>query len=298
MPRTSKASSKTASIESPPEIRAKALLVHERLCAEYGCPIAYFHELDPLSELVSSMLSHRTKNSDSGRAFKQLRRRYATWAEVRDAPTADVEDAIAPVTWPEQKAPRIQAILREITARRGGLDEHTLDFLGALPVREARDWLESLGGVGPKTSAAVLLFSRLRRPALPVDSHHHRVAQRLGLIGPAVAVGPSHAILEAQLPPDWDAQQVYDNHEALMLHGQRCCFHADPACARCVVLDVCPTGQARLARAAAADAERSLPEPATVTRRDRHVASTSASRPAARPLARAREDRSEPRRHA
>jgi hypothetical protein len=142
MPRTSKTPTKGTSIESTPEIRAKALVVHERLCREYGCPIAYFHELDPLSELVSSLLSHRTKNSDSGRAFKQLRRRFPTWDAVRDAPTADVEDAIAPVTWPEQKAPRIQAILREISARQGTLDEHTLDFLAERPVREARDWLE------------------------------------------------------------------------------------------------------------------------------------------------------------
>ena len=230
----------------PDELRARALLVHERLCAAYGCPIAFFHELDPLSELVSSLLSHRTKNRDSGRAFRQLRARFASWAAVRDAPVGDVQDAIAPVTWPEQKAPRIQAILRAIGERTGALDDASLDFLGAVPVREARDWLESLPGVGPKTSAAVLLFSRLRRPALPVDSHHHRVAQRLGLLPPSVDVGPAHALLEAQLPADWDAQRVYDNHEALMLHGQRCCFWRDPACPRCPVLDLCPSGQARL----------------------------------------------------
>ena len=201
-----------------PELPDKALLVHERLCGEYGCPIPFFHDLDPLSELVSSLLSHRTRNADSGRAFKQLRARFADWAAVRDAPTAEVEEAIAPCTWPEQKAPRIQQVLRAITERRGG--ELSLDFLADLPVVEARAWLETLPGVGPKTSAAVLLFSRLRRPALPVDSHHHRVAARLGLIPRECRVGPSHALLEAQLPPDWSAQQVYDNHEALMLHGQ------------------------------------------------------------------------------
>jgi endonuclease-3 len=227
------------------ELRAKALLVHERLCREYGCPIPYFHDLDPLSELVSSLLSHRTKNSDSSRAFRQLRGRFPTWAEVRDAPTSEVEEAIAPATWPEQKAPRLQQVLRDVTARRGG--ELTLDFLAELPVREARDWLESITGVGPKTSAAVLLFSRLRMPALPVDSHHHRVAQRLALIPPNVAVGPAHRLLEAQLPAGWSAQQVYDNHEALMLHGQRCCYYVSPECGRCPVLDVCPEGQKRLA---------------------------------------------------
>ncbi len=243
----------------PDALRAKVLEVHRRLCAEYGCPIGYFHDLDPLSELVSSLLSHRTKNSDSGRAFKQLRRAFPTWPEVRDAPTADVQAAIKPATWPELKAPRIQDTLREVTGRLAGtpgevLGDDALDFLGALPVREARDWLESITGVGPKTSAAVLSFSRLRLPALPVDSHHHRVAVRLGLIPEHVDVGPAHAWLEAQLPEDWTAQQVYDNHEVLMLHGQRVCFWRDPACTRCVVLGLCPTGQARLEPAAGAAA--------------------------------------------
>ena len=230
-------------MDKPDALREFALRIHERLCAAYGCPIPYFHHLDPLSELVSSMLSHRTTNRSSGQAFRALRRRFATWEAVRDAPVEQVQEAIAPCTWPEQKAPRIQQVLRDVTARRGEL---SLEFLAQMPVPEARAWLESLTGVGPKTSAAVLLFSRLRMPALPVDSHHHRVAARLGLLPPGVPVGPAHRILEALLPPEWDAQQVYDHHEALMLHGQKCCFFRSPACARCPVLDLCPTGQARL----------------------------------------------------
>jgi len=222
------------------DLSKKALEIHHRLCRAYGCPIAYFHTLDPLSELVSSLLSHRTRNADSGAAFKALRERFPDWAGVAAAPTAAVEAAIARVTWPEQKAPRIQAILRAIQAERGAL---SLDFLAELSVDDARAWLERLPGVGPKTSAAVLSFSTLRRPALPVDSHHHRVAARTGLIPSGLAVGPSHRVLSAQLPPDWDAQQVYDNHEVLMLHGQRCCFFRSPACARCPLLDLCPTGQ-------------------------------------------------------
>ena len=215
--------------------------IHRRLCRVYNCPIAYFHSLDPLSELVSSLLSHRTRNQESGKAFKQLRAQLPTWEAVRDAATPEVEKAIAPCTWPEQKAPRIQKVLQQITFDRGTL---AIDFLAELPVAAARQWLEALPGVGPKTSAAVLAFSTLRRRALPVDSHHHRVAVRTGLIPATVTVGPYHSILEAQLPADWDAQNVYDNHEIFMLHGQHCCHYHAPKCNSCVLLDLCPHGQA------------------------------------------------------
>ncbi|MBF9196583.1 endonuclease III domain-containing protein [Microvirga terrestris] len=225
------------------DLKAKALVIHERLCTVYGCPIPYFHTLDPVSELISSLLSHRTRNADSGRAFKALRARYADWPAMMNAPTEEVEATIEGVTWPEQKAPRLQAVLHAIEERHGSL---SLDFLKNMPVEEARAWLESIPGVGPKTSAAVLSFSVLRKAALPVDSHHHRVAQRTALIPQSTAVGPSHAVLASLLPEDWDAQRVYDNHEVMMLHGQRCCFYKNPACHRCAILDLCPTGQGRV----------------------------------------------------
>ena len=219
-------------------LEAKALRVHAILCEAYGCPVPFFSDKDPLSELVSALLSHRTKNADSARAYRQLRERFPTWEAVRDAPTEAVEAAVAPCTWPEQKAPRIQAVLAAITAAPE-TDGLSLDGLAEWPADEARRWLQAFKGVGPKTSAAVLLFSRLRIPALPVDSHHHRVAQRLGLIPMSMAVGPSHDALAALLPDGWDAQQVYDHHEALMLHGQKCCFYRRPACERCPVYALC-----------------------------------------------------------
>ena len=228
----------------PTTLRERVLVVHQRLCAKYGAPFSYFSTKDPLSELVSALLSHRTRNRDSGQAYRQLREQFPDWRQVRDAPVADVEAAIAPCTWPEQKAPRLQAILREIGQRTQ--DTYDLEFLKELPVTEARAWLESLPGVGPKTSAATLLFSRLRIPALPVDSHHHRVAQRLGWIPANMGPGPAHAVLSALLPDDWDAQTVYDHHEALMYHGQKCCYFYQPDCRRCPVLQYCPAGQQRL----------------------------------------------------
>ena len=228
-----------------PALQQKAIAIHDRLCVTYGCPIPYFHSLDPLSELVSSLLSHRTKNSASGQAFKQLRSQFPTWEAVRDAPTAAVEQAIAPCTWPEQKAPRLQQVLRLVGDRTEG--NWSLDFLQDLTVEAARSWLEELPGVGPKTSAAVLCFSQLRMRALPVDSHHHRVAQRVGLIADKVTVGPAHVELAALLPDDWTAQQVYDHHEVMMLHGQKCCYYRQPTCDRCSIQSFCDYRRSQVA---------------------------------------------------
>lgn len=212
-----------------------------RLAEVYGSGIKYFHDLEPLSELVSSLLSHRTKNSQSAKAYANLMETFGSWEAVRDAPLDAVEAAIQPCTWPEQKAPRIQQVLRDITAQKGSL---SLDFLGELAPAEARDWLETFPGVGPKTSAAVLSFSTLRGRALPVDSHHFRVAVRLGIIFEKIGEGKANRVLEKLLPEDFSAQDVYDNHQLMMKHGQNICHHHRPECARCVLLDICPTGKA------------------------------------------------------
>lgn len=224
--------------ETRSALKAKTLLVHDRLCETYGCPIPYFSTKDPLSELVSALLSHRTKNADSKRAYDTLRERFPTWEAVRDADVLEVQAAISSCTWPEQKAPRLKSVLEAITSapETKGL---SLEELAGWPSSRAQAWLQQFKGVGPKTSAAVLLFSRLRVPALPVDSHHHRVAQRLGLIQESMAVGPSHDLLAALIPAEWGAQAVYDHHEVLMLHGQNCCFWRNPACGRCSVYDLC-----------------------------------------------------------
>lgn len=223
--------------------KAFVLEVHRRLAVVYGSGIKYFHDLDPLSELVSSLLSHRTKNSNSGNAFRNLVETFGSWEAVRDAQTEAVQEAISPCTWPEQKAPRLQQVLRLITDRCGPL---SLDFLANMHVSEARQWLEELPGVGPKTSAAVLSFSSLRAKALPVDSHHFRVAVRLGIIDARIGEAKANRLLESLLPADFTAQDVYDNHQLMMKHGQKVCFHYHPNCKACVLLELCPTGKKNL----------------------------------------------------
>ncbi len=112
-----------------------------------------------------------------------------------------------------------------------------------MSVAEARQRLEELPGVGPKTSAAVMSFSTLRAKALPVDSHHFRVAVRLGIIDKKMGEAKANRVLESVLPEEFTAQDVYDNHQLMMKHGQNVCFHYHPNCKGCVLLDLCPAGQ-------------------------------------------------------
>ncbi|MCP9235486.1 endonuclease III [Lewinella sp. JB7] len=216
----------------------RTLLIDEILCREYGAPFVPFSFRDPVSELVGSLLSHRTKNAVTRAAYTKLRESLPTWEAVIDAPTDTVEEAIAAVTYPEVKAPRIQAALEEVRKRRDG--ELSLDFLADMSVRDARDWLEKIPGVGAKTSAAVLSFSRLRMPALVVDTHHQRVAQRLEVVPPKASLDKCATILQQYVPADWDGQRVYDSHQGFMRHGQRVCHWRSPDCHRCVIREYCP----------------------------------------------------------
>lgn len=223
-----------------PNVKDFVLEVHYRLYAVYGSQIRYFHEYDPLSELVSTLLSHRTKNRDSAQAFTNLQEVFGSWQNVRDADIDSVKAALQPCTWPEQKAPRLQQVLRLITEQRGSLN---LDFLEGMNVADARKWLEALPGVGPKSSAAVMSFSNLRGKALPVDSHHFRVAVRLGIINAKIGEGKANRVLEDMLPESFTAKEMFDHHQVMMRHGQKVCFYLRPDCGSCVLLDSCPAGQ-------------------------------------------------------
>jgi endonuclease III len=212
-------------------LSAKAIEVTRRLTELYG--EVPFSNKDPMSMLVDIILSHRTRDEQTAAAYDNLLQRFGSWEAVRDAPTQEVQDAIANVNWPEVKAPRLQAIMRQITAERGNLN---LDFLRDLPVEEGAAWLNRFEGVGPKTAACVLLFS-CQKPLLPVDVHVHRVSGRLGLIGKKVSADNAHALLQALLPQD--ARSIYNFHKALLRHGQRICVFERPHCNKCALTDLC-----------------------------------------------------------
>ncbi|MGB2695265.1 MAG: endonuclease III [Dehalococcoidia bacterium] len=187
---------------------------------------------DPIAELVLTLLSQATSDTNSGRAFIRLLNDFPDWGSLLDADVKAIERAIEPGGLAPTKAPRLQALLREVWSRRGSFD---LTFLRDMPLDEARAWLRSLPGVGPKTAACVLLFS-LGVPALPVDTHVHRVAKRLGLVPEKTSAEKAHDLLEAMLTPG----QVYPFHIQLIKHGRRTCSAQRPKCPECPLRNGCP----------------------------------------------------------
>jgi endonuclease-3 len=212
-----------------------AIQVHKKLLKFYGEP-TWRNPLPPVDELVSTILSQNTNDTNRDRAFVSLRARFPNWESVRDADTGSVIDAIRSAGLANQKGPRIQHVLREIMAERGSLD---LSFLKGLPLEEARAWLMKFKGVGPKTAAIVLLFS-LGRPAFPVDTHIYRVTGRLGLRPDRITVEEAHPYLEALFPPEAYSAA----HINIIRLGREICAARKPDCPACPLREICRYGQA------------------------------------------------------
>ena len=200
--------------------------------AEYG-PFPAEPRLPPADELVFTVLSQHTSDTNSSRAFARLMERFGSLEAVTGAAVSDIEEAIAPGGLAKVKAPRIKEVLGKIMELNGSLD---LSFLREMPLDEAKAWLRQLPGIGPKSAGIILSFS-LGMPAMAIDTHIYRVCQRLGAIAPKVSVDKAHDIMEDKVAPE----QVFNFHVSFINHGRRVCKAQRPLCADCVVGEMCPS---------------------------------------------------------
>jgi endonuclease III len=210
--------------------------IRDRLRREYGRPLLHPHHA-PIDELILTVLSQNTNDRNRDVAWARLRDRFPAWDAVRDAPVAEIEEAIRPGGLAPTKAVRIKRILEAI-----GDDD--LRWLEDAPLAEARDYLCDLPGVGRKTAACVLLFS-FGRPEVPVDTHVYRVASRLGLLRPRASFDEAHDEMLRLVDPD----DAYEVHVLLIRHGRRTCIARAPRCPECPLRRMCPEGRRRLGRA-------------------------------------------------
>jgi endonuclease III len=213
-----------------PQFKELAQAVYKRLEAVYGLP-DWRDPFPPLDELVSTILSQNTNDRNRDMAYNNLRARFSTWEEVRDADEQAVIEAIRPAGLANQKGPRIQAVLKQITEERGSLD---LSFLHELSGPEAFAWLSRFKGVGPKTASIVLQFS-LGKPAFPVDTHVYRVSGRIGLRPERMTVEQAHDHLAQLFTPD----QYGPGHLNLIRLGRETCHARNPQHEKCPLKDLC-----------------------------------------------------------
>ena len=210
--------------------RLKAKKVCDILIRYYGGAVSA-RKLPPLDELVMTILSQHTNDVNMFRAYESLKERFSTWEEVMEAPLEEVALFIKSSGMYNLKAKRIQATLREINERVGKLD---LSLLETMELEEAKKWLTSLHGVGPKTAAIVLLFS-FERPVLPVDTHVWRVTKRLGFIGEKVSREKAHVLLEQIMPRNC----IPSLNNNLVRHGREVCKAQNPQCDDCFLCGHC-----------------------------------------------------------
>ena len=211
------------------EAKEKAKIVYDRLISHWGIP--EWNTLPAIDELVNTILSQNTNDRNRDIAFDKLKAAYPDWDAVRDAPTEDVIECIRNAGLANQKAPRIQKVLRAVSATAPDYD---LSFLKEKSPEEAREWLTSFEGVGLKTASIVMVFS-LGMPAFPVDTHIYRITGRLGLRPEKMDIDRTHMLMLELFNPE-----VYGPaHVSLILLGRRLCDARKPKCGECFLSDLC-----------------------------------------------------------
>ncbi|MFO7630953.1 MAG: endonuclease III [Caldilinea sp.] len=216
-------------------LEQKARFIHDTLVEHFGEPLFQGGD-DPVDELIATILSANTNDTNSGRAYTQLKARFGNdWDAVRTAPLDAIKEAIRPAGMYNQKAPAIVATLKRIKADRGGYD---LSHLAQMPADEALAYLTSLPGVGHKTASIVILFC-FNGAAFPVDTHIQRISQRIGISSRRASPERIKRIWESLLPPS----AFYSLHINLIRHGRQICQALTPRCDLCPLQSVCDYDQ-------------------------------------------------------
>jgi endonuclease-3 len=196
----------------------------------------------PEWSLVQGLIGSRMPSEVSSAVADRVLAEYGSWDAVAMLAPDALAKALRGVRFPNQSAKRVHGVLGAIRDKVGTVD---LSCLGAMDTPAAIAWLEALPGAGPKIAAQVVNTTTLERPALVLDTHHLRIAARLGLIAEGEDTGDAYASLMPQLPSEWDAHTIDEHHRLMKELGRAICTPKDPDCPVCPLLSMCPTGQAR-----------------------------------------------------
>lgn len=193
---------------------------------DWRVPYLREHAETPFQVLIGTILSQRTKDANTDRASKALFAAYPDAPSLARAPSAEVERRIRATGFYRVKARAVRRCAQELLDRFGGVVPRSLDELLTLP------------HVGPKTANCVLVFG-FGDAAMPVDTHVHRIANRLGIVR-TVRPEETEAALRATVPERY----WIPLNPLLVQHGQNLCRPRGPRCDACPIADQCATGRA------------------------------------------------------
>jgi len=187
--------------------------------------------IDPLSNLVLTVLSQSTNDKNRDTAYNQLRDRFPTWEDVMNGNVKQIADAIRPGGLANQKSDRIKNILKWIHDEYGSLN---LDCLCDMEPDLTIEKFTRLKGVGVKTISVVMMFS-CGIDIFPVDTHVHRICRRIGFV-------PDKASAEKTF---WEMRPVVPKGKSFSLHmnflklGRTICYARKPRCENCPINHLC-----------------------------------------------------------
>ena len=178
---------------------------------------------DPFQILIATLLSARTQDATTHAASTRLFRRARTPRTMGALPVKEIETLIYPVSFYRTKARHVQACCRMLVDRFGGRVPGTLDELITLP------------GVGRKTANLVMILGFKSRRNICVDTHVHRIANRLGWVRTSQPDQTEQALYDGIARRWWPHLNLY-----LVTWGQNVCRPIGPRCGDCVIADACP----------------------------------------------------------
>jgi endonuclease-3 len=211
--------------------KAKALRVARILEATLGKPVQVRKLPKPLDMLIATILSQNTNDKNSIRAYRNLREKFPTWNDAAKASLASIKSAINVGGMANQKSKRIKETLALVRERYGRYD---LSKLERKTNNEVIDELVTIKGVGFKTASCVLLFS-MGRDVFPVDTHVHRICNRLGLVAKTKTPEKTYELMRDSFPKG----KGYSFHTNLIRFGRKICRSANPSCDVCLLYGEC-----------------------------------------------------------
>ena len=200
----------------------------EILAATYGTnPWNWHTRQTPFQVLIGTVLSQRTRDEKTDEAAKALFSRFPSPETLASAPEEEIANLIRPANYYNTKAARIKEISKIILKRYSGKPPDTVPELMQLP------------GVGRKTAACVMVYG-FGKKALPVDTHVHRISNRIGLIQTQTPEESEKELWKA-VPEDY----IMHYNELMVKHGQNICRPISPQCPKCPIVKYCAFGSKR-----------------------------------------------------